>query len=168
MNSRISPRISFSTEVHVFFWQLIPQSAKGFASLVTENQLESNDLDYYKLSYSSQPQLTMRLSYGGLSALSSASFKLYSQLGLVQSSYNYSSLAQSSTIEIHVLGGLVTNASSPFVNNFSNLSALITTSAAARNHTNVVPNINATLDFSFPTILAYRQISPYFDSVQWV
>ncbi|MFI5420532.1 MAG: hypothetical protein ACHQ1H_06155, partial [Nitrososphaerales archaeon] len=63
-------------------------------------------------------------------------------------------------IGIHVLGGLVTNASSHFVNNFSNLSALIATSAAAGNHSNVIPNINATLDFSFPTILAYRQITP--------
>jgi hypothetical protein len=152
--------ISFSTEVHVFFWQLIQQSYKGFASLVTENQLESNDLNYYKLSYSSTGPAQYTISYGGLSALSSDSFKLYSQLGLLQTSYNYSSLAQSSTIQIHILGGLVTNASSPFVNNFSNLSASIITSRASGNHTNVVPNINATLDFSFPTILAYRQVSP--------
>ena len=156
--SYFSP-ISFSTEVHVFFWQLIPQSAKGFASLVTENELESSDLDYYKLSYSTSGYA---VSYGGLTALSSPSFKLYSQLGLLQSSYNYSSVAQTSTIQIHVLGGLITNASSHFSNNFSNLSASISTSAATAsgNHTNIIPNINATLDFSFPTILAYRQIIP--------
>ncbi|MDA4130516.1 MAG: hypothetical protein OK457_07070, partial [Thaumarchaeota archaeon] len=151
--------ISFSTEVHVYFWGLIPQSAKGFAALVTENQLESNDLDYYKLTYSATPSI-YRISYGGLSPLSSDAFRLYSQLGLLQTSYNYSAVAQSSTVQIHVLGGLVTNSSATFNNNFANLSASIVTNYVPGNHTNAIPNINATLDFSFPTILAYRQVSP--------
>ncbi|MDA4111649.1 MAG: hypothetical protein OK439_03870 [Thaumarchaeota archaeon] len=151
--------ISFSTEIHVYFWQLIPQTAGGFATLVTESQLESGDLNFYELSYSSNPG-NYAVSYGGLSALSSNSFRLYSQLGLLQTAYNYSTVAQSSSINIHVLGGLVSNSTSPFVNNFSNLSASITANRASDNHTIAVPDINATLDFSFPTILAYRQISP--------
>lgn len=149
---------TFVTEMHVYFYPLIPQSANGFASMFPESQLESNDLNYYELSYSSG---TYSLYYGGLAALSSSTtFLLYSQLGL-SGSYNYSSVASSSTIDVYVLGGLVSTANSTFVNNDSNLSALISTSAAANaNHSMVVPNINATLDFSFPTILAYRQITP--------
>jgi len=151
--------ISYTTEIHVYFFPIIPQSAKGFATMFTETQLESNDLDYFKVSYSASSS-GYSLSYGGLSALSSATFSLYTQLGLIQSAYNYSSVATSSTIQVHVLGGLVSTSNTTFVNNFSNLSASFSTLAAAGNHSNSVPNINATLDFSFPTILAYRQITP--------
>lgn len=152
--------ISYATVMHVYFYPLIPQSANGFASMFPESSLEGNDLNYFKVSYSSSSS-TYSLSYGGLAALSSAtSFSLYSQLSL-SGSYNYSSVASSSTIDIHVLGGLVSSSNATFVNNNSNLSALISASAAtATNHSNAVPNINASLDFSFPTILAYRQITP--------
>ncbi len=155
---------TYSTEVHVYLYPLIPQTANGFASMFTESQLNSNDLNYFKLSYSSS-STTYSLFYGGLSALSSSSsFSLYSQLGLTSTAgYNYSSVATSSSIQIHVLGGLVSKSNSTFVNNYSNLSAIITANPAASssvNQTRAVPNINATLDFSFPTILAYRQITP--------
>lgn len=147
---------TYATELHVYFYPLVPQNASGFASMFPESQLESNDLDYFALSYSSG---SYSLSYGGLSALSSTtSFSLYSQLGL-SGSYNFSSVATNSTIDIHVLGGLVSSTNYTFVNNYSNLSALISTDAAASVN-GTVPNINATLDFSFPTILAYRQITP--------
>jgi hypothetical protein len=149
---------TFTTEMHVYFYPLIPQSANGFASMFPESTLESNDLNYFELSYSSG---TYSLYYGGLSKLSSStSFLLYTQLGL-SGSYNYSSVASSSTIDVYVLGGLVSSSNATFVNNDANLSALISASAAtATNHSITVPNINASLDFSFPTILAYRQITP--------
>ena len=59
--------ISYATEIHVYFFPLIPQSAAGFASMFTETQLESNDLNYFKLSYSSGSS-EYSLSYGGLAA----------------------------------------------------------------------------------------------------
>jgi hypothetical protein len=167
LSSKISSDFSFFSpssyqdEVHVFFYPLIPQSANGFASMFPESQLEANDLDYFRLSYSAS-STTYSLSYGGLSALTSAtSFTLYTQLGLSGTSYNYSSAASSSTIQLHILGGLVSSSNATFVNNYSNLSALISASPPTRgNRSNAVPNINASLDFSFPTILAYRQITP--------
>ncbi len=153
--------ISYDDEVHVYFYPLIPQTANGFASMFTESQLEGNNLNYFELSYSSSSS-TYSLYYGGLSALSSASsFTLYSQLGLSGTGYNYSSVASSSTIQIHVLGGLVSSSNATFVNNYSSLSALISASPpTAGNNTNAVPDINASLDFSFPTVLAYRQVTP--------
>ncbi len=152
--------IAFADEVHVYFYPLIPQSANGFASMFPESQLEGNDLNYFELSYTASSSV-YSLAYGGLSALSSASsFSLYTQLGL-SGGYNYSSVASSSSVDIHVLGGLVSSSNSTFVNNYSNLSALISASPpTAGNNSAAVPNINASLDFSFPTILAYRQITP--------
>jgi hypothetical protein len=151
---------TFTTVMHVYFFPLIPQSAGGFASMFAESQLESNNLNYFEVSYSGNSG-TYSLSYGGLVSVSSTtSFTLFSTLG-VSGSYNYSSVATSSAIEIHVLGGLVSASNSTFVNNYSNLSALIsTTPAQNKNNSNVIPNVNATLDFSFPTILAYRQVTP--------
>ncbi len=149
---------TYATEIHVYFFTLIPQSAHGFASMFVESQLESNELNYFMVSYSSSSS-QYSLFYGGLSPLSSAtSFSLDSQLG-ISGSYNYSSVASSSTIEIHVLGGLVSSSNSTFVNNYSNLSALISTKAPTSGN-RTVPNVKASLDFSFPTILAYRQITP--------
>ena len=122
--------------------------------MFTQSQFESNALNYYQLSYSGS---TYSLTMGGLSALVSNSFLLYSQLGVTQSKYNYSSVATSSSIDIYVLGGLVNNSSQPFTNHVSNISSTI---EIARSTNNTIPNVNASLDFSFPTVLAYRQVSP--------
>jgi uncharacterized repeat protein (TIGR01451 family) len=146
--------INFNTEFDVYFYSLVPRSASGFATMFTQSQFESNALNYYQLSYSGS---TYSLTMGGLSALLSNSFKLYSQLGVTQSSYNYSSVATSSSIDIYVLGGLISNSSEPFTNHVSNISSTI---EIARSSNSTIPNLNASLDFSFPTILAYRQISP--------
>ena len=148
--------MSFSTELSTYFWNLVPQSMGGIASMFTQQQLETSALAFFKVSYSS----TYSVSFGGLTPLSSTNFALYSQLGLQASSYNYSSFAQSSTISVQILGGLVANASIPFVNQYSNFSASMYTSPGANGGSNVIPNINATLDFSFPTIQAYRVITP--------
>ncbi len=149
--------ISFATEMHVYFWKLVPQSAGGFASMISENQFESNSFNYYQLSYASS---VYSVAFGAMSPFSSTSFTLYGELNLLLSSYNYSKVAQSSTIGVHVLGGLINSSSVSWVNHPSNLSASIETSSAADNGTNVVPNINASLDFTFPSITAYRQITP--------
>lgn len=153
----LSP-IDFETEMHVYFWNLLPKSYGGFASMMTESQFESSDLNYYKLSYSSSGVYS--ISIGGLRPLSSASpFKLYNQLGLSQSSFNYSTFASSSSLDIHVLGGIVSNANTTykFTNNYENFSASFYTSPSSQNHS--VPNVNATIDFAFPIILAYRSVS---------
>ncbi|MDG6995910.1 MAG: hypothetical protein JRN52_08305 [Nitrososphaerota archaeon] len=148
--------MSFSTELNTYFWKLVPQSMGGFASMFTQQQLTSSDLAFFTISYAS----SYSISFGGLSPLASTNFQLYSQLGLQASSYNYSSYAQISTIAIHVLGGLVSNSSLPFTNNYSNFSSSLSTSSAANGGSKVVPNINATLDFSFPTVQAYRVVTP--------
>jgi hypothetical protein len=148
--------INYVTELNLYFYSLVPQSEGGFASMFSSSQFQSNEVNYYQLSYSGS---TYSLSLGGIApaALSSNNFHLYSQLGLSGSSYNYSSSASSSSIDIHILGGLVSNASSPFANHVSNLSSSI---EVTKSGNNTVPNIGASLDFSFPTILAYRQVTP--------
>ncbi|HVB12406.1 MAG TPA: hypothetical protein VNE86_04680 [Nitrososphaerales archaeon] len=146
--------INFATEFNVYFYKLVPRSAGGFATMFTQSQLSSNNLNYYQLSYSSS---TYSLTIGGLTPLVSPNFTLYGQLGLAQSSYNYSSLATSSTIDIHVLGGLVNNSTETFANHVSNISSSI---EFAKSSNNTIPNVGASLDFSFPTILAYRTVSP--------
>jgi uncharacterized repeat protein (TIGR01451 family) len=146
--------INFDTEFQVYFYGLVPQSAGGFASMFTQSQFETNVLDYYQLSYSSS---TYSLTMGGLSTLLSESFHLYTQLGLSQNKYNYSSAATSSTIDIYLLGGLVNSSSVPFTNHITNISSTI---EIAKSTNNTVPNVAATLDFSFPAILAHRQITP--------
>ncbi len=149
--------MDFITEMHVYFWKLIPSYYGGFANMTSETQFESNDLLYYKLAYTPS---AYSISIGALAPLNlaSGSFALYTQLGLTQGSHNYSTVASSSTVEIHVYGGLISNASFPFQNYPSNYSASISTSKTSANST--IPNINATLNLSFPTLLAYRQISP--------
>ncbi|MHB8566587.1 MAG: COG1361 family protein [Nitrososphaerales archaeon] len=147
--------LDFLTEMHVFFWNLVPANYGGFAGLMTEQQFEGNSLLYYKLSYLSS---VYSVSIGALAPLSSSQFSLFNQIGLSSAQYNYSKYASSSTIEIHVLGGLITNASVPFVNNYANLSSAMTTNSQTGNGT--IPNLNATLNLSFPTLVAYRQISP--------
>ncbi len=146
--------INFVNEFNTYFYGLVPQSAGGFATMFTESQFESNDLNYFQLTYSSS---TYSLTMGGLSPLLSDSFTLYGQLGLTQSSYNYSSSATSSTIDIYVLGGLIDNSSEPFTNHAASISSTIEMSKSTNS---TVPDINASLDFSFPTIVAYRQITP--------
>ncbi len=148
----LSP-IHFVTAMNVYFWSLLPKSEGGFANMTTESTFESMDLEFYDLSSSGG---TYSISYGGLSALSSTTFDLYTQLGV--SSLNYSTASTDSNVFVHVLGGIVSNSNSSFVNDFSNFSA----SASAKysgGAKNVVPDLNGTLDFSFPVILAYRQIS---------
>jgi len=149
---------TFTTMLHVYLYPLIPQSAGGFASMFVESQLSSNNVNYFEVNYAAD---TYSLFYGGLVPQSSTtSFSLFTELGLT-GSYNYSTAATSSIIAVHVLGGLVSASNTTFVNNYSNLSAVISTSAASNtNNSRSVPNVNATLDFSFPTILAYRQITP--------
>jgi hypothetical protein len=147
--------LSFSTELNTYFWSLVPTYYGGFTSMFTQSSLTSLDLAFFNVTYSS----AYSISFGGLSALSSTSFALYSQLGLSQSAYNYSSFAQSSTINVRVLGGLLNNASIPFTNDFSNFSASMSAVPKTVNGTKPVPNLNATLNFSFPTIQAYRQFS---------
>ncbi len=72
----------FFTEVHVFFWNLVPTSYGGFATFFTEQQYEANaDLLYYQLAYSSS---NYRVSIGALTPLVGTQFALYSQLGLSQ------------------------------------------------------------------------------------
>lgn len=149
--------VSFATEMHVYFWKLIPQSAGGFASMISESQFESNSFNYYQLSYSSS---TYSVKFGSITSLSTTNFSLYGQLNLLLSSYNYSKVAQSSTIGIHVLGGLINNASIPFVNHPLNFSASIETSSTSSNGTGAIPDVKASLDFSFPSIIAYRQVTP--------
>ena len=94
---------------------------------------------------------------GGLSALLSNSFLLYNQLGVTQSNTTIRLLPRASSIDIYVLGGLISNSSEAFTNHVSNISSTI---EIARSTNNTIPNVNTTLDFSFPTILAHRQISP--------
>ncbi len=145
--------LSFQTEVHVYFWKLVPTYYQGFAGQFTEQQLESNDLAFYRLSYSAG---TYSIAIGGLKPLVSTNFLLYNQLG-VSKSFNYSSFASSSTVQVKVLGGLITKTNSTYVNNYNNYTAYMSTNSTRGTNT-VVPNLNGTLDFSFPTIVAYRQI----------
>ena len=145
--------IDYITEFDVYFYPLVPQSAGGFASMFTKSQFESNGLNVFQLDYSGS---TYSLTLGGITSLSSDSFSLYSQLRLSQI-YNYSSLASSSSIDIHVLGGQIYNSSFSFTNHISNLSASIETTKTSNI---TIPNIAASFNFSFPTILAYRQVTP--------
>ncbi|MDG6905761.1 MAG: hypothetical protein JRN20_08260 [Nitrososphaerota archaeon] len=146
--------IDFNTVFGAYFYKIVPLSAGGFATLFTESQFENNALDYYQLSYSGS---TYSLSIGGITTLHSDNFQLYAQLGLSQSSYNYSSSASASSIDIYILGGLIDNSSVPYTNHVSNISSTIEIMRSANNS---IPNINATLNFSFPTIVAYRQVTP--------
>jgi uncharacterized repeat protein (TIGR01451 family) len=142
--------LSFSTEIHVYFWRLVPTYYKGFAAGFNEQMLESNDLSFYKLSYSAG---AYSITIGGLKPLAGNRFSLYTQLGL-SSGLNYSSASSDSTVQVHVLGGLVANSTK---NNYNNFSAFLSESSTNSTDSKV-PNMNATLDFSFPTLVAYRQI----------
>ena len=146
--------IDFNTMMNVYFWDLVPTHYGGFASMFTQQQFESNPLAYYKLSYSSS---VYSISLGGLMPLSSTSFSLYTQLGLTSIPLNYSSSATSSSLAIRVLGGLVNSTSYHWLNSAASYSSIFVSHSAGGNST--VPNVNGTLDFSFPTILAYRQVS---------
>ena len=155
----ISP-MNFATEMHIFFWNLLPHNAGGFANITTEQSFESQNLSFFKVLYSSS---SYSVSYGGVQPLSSsASFSLYSQLGV--SHLNYSSSATSSNVAVHVLGGLVANSTIKQSNSPQNFSSLITTTKPSSGNL-TVPNISASLDFAFPTIIAYRQVSPLDPSV---
>jgi hypothetical protein len=151
----VSP-MNFSTVMHVYFWNLIPHSAGGFANMTSQSAFESQSFVFYNLDYSGG---SYSISYGGIQSLSSVSpFSLYSQLG-ISAPLNYSSVASSSSVAVHVLGGFVSkNATFPFTNYLQNFSAVL--NAPSRSSTNsTVPNLSAPLDFSFPTIVAYRQVS---------
>lgn len=145
---------NFATELQTYLYGMIPQSAGGFATMFSESLLQSNSLNYFQISYSDS---VYSLTYGGLSALSSTSFALYSQLGLTGSSYNYSTSSTSSSVDIHALGGLVENSSQPYTNNISNISSTI---QMQKSQNNTIPDVSVVLDFSFPTIVAYRQVTP--------
>jgi hypothetical protein len=150
----ISP-MNFATEMHIYFWNLLPHAARGFANMTTESNFESQNLLFFKVFYSGG---IYSISYGAVQPLSSStSFSLYSQLGV--SVLNYSSSAASSSVQVHVLGGLVTNSSVKPTNFPSNFSSVITAPKPSSGNV-TVPNISASLDFSFPTIIAYRQVSP--------
>ena len=151
--SFMSP-LNFHTEVHVYFWKLVPSSYQGFAAQFTEQQLEANNLAFYRLSYSSG---TYSISIGGLEPLLSTAFSLYNQLGITSSNFTYSKFASSSNIAVHVLGGLVSQ--SNFTNHYNNFSASMFASSSGASNIKV-PDLNGTLDFSFPTIVATRQITP--------
>lgn len=148
----LSP-MDFVTEMHVYFWKLIPSSAGGFASIMSESSYESLDLESYTLTDSSG---SFSITYGGLTPVTSTSFDLYTLLGVT--ALNYSSASSSSSVEVHVLGGASTGVNSTFTNTYSNFS-----SSASATYTggtnNVVPDLNASLDFSFPVIVAYRQMT---------
>jgi hypothetical protein len=151
----LSP-MNFNTEMHIFFWNLLPRSAGGFANMTTEQNFESQGLAFFKVFYSGG---SYSISYGGIHPLSSSStFLLYSQLGLT--AMKYSSAASSSGVQIHVLGGLVANSSISANNSPSSVSSVITLSRPTSGNNFTVPNISASLDFSFPTIVAYRQVGP--------
>ena len=145
---------NYATELQTYLYGLIPKSAGGLAAMFSETQLQSNNLNYFKVSYSGS---VYSLTFGGLLALSSANFALYSQLGLTSSSYNYSSTATSSSVDVYVLGGLIQTSSEPYTNHLTNISADI---PVERSSNNTIPDISATLDFNFPTIVAYRQVTP--------
>ncbi|HKW05196.1 MAG TPA: hypothetical protein VJN71_07865 [Nitrososphaerales archaeon] len=148
----ISP-LNFQTELHVYFWKLLPYSYKGFVSAFSESQVESNDLAFFKVSYASG---SYSIATGGLKPLVSPTFSLYSQLG-ISPSLNYSSLASSSSIAVHVLGGLVSQSNFTYSNYYNNFSASMFESSSGSG--GEAPNLNATLDFSFPTIVASRSIA---------
>ncbi len=150
----VSP-MDFSTEMHIYFWNLLPANAGGFANMTTQAAFDSQSLAFYYVDYNG----TYSISYGGISSLTSSSpFTLYSQLG-ISGTLNYSSVASSSSVAVHVLGGLVANSTSSFQNYKQTLSALLSAPTVSLSNS-TVPDLNATLDFSFPTIVAYRQISP--------
>jgi uncharacterized repeat protein (TIGR01451 family) len=155
----ISP-MDFTTEVHLFFWKLVPKWYGGYANMIDEPTFESGDLGYYVLTWSSTGGYAISL--GGLRATSAAPFALYSELGVTATSLNYSSFATSSTLNINVLGGFVSSANTTFkfVNDYSRFTSSYTNSSTSSYK--IVPNVNATIDFSFPIILAYRTI-PYPD-----
>lgn len=145
---------NYATELQTYLYGLIPKSAGGMASMFSETQLQSGNLNFFKVSYSGS---VYSLTFGGLLALSSANFVLYSQLGLTSISYNYSSTSTSSSVDVYVLGGLIQNSSEPYTNHVTNISADI---QVERSSNNTIPNISANLDFNFPTIVAYRQVTP--------
>ncbi|MDG7001577.1 MAG: hypothetical protein JRN15_20970, partial [Nitrososphaerota archaeon] len=144
----------YATELQTYFYGLIPTSAGGFASMFSESQLVSNGLNYFKVSYGAP---VYSLTFGVMVGLSSSNFALYSQLGLTSSAYNYSSTATASSIDVHVLGGLIMNSSEPYVNHAANVSSSI---EVQKSSSNAIPDISANLNFDFPTIVAYRQVSP--------
>ena len=65
--SFVSPT-SFVTEMHVFFWNLLPHGAGGFANLTTEANFESQPLTFFTVSYSSG---SYSISFGGIKPLAS-------------------------------------------------------------------------------------------------
>lgn len=144
----------YATELQNYFYGLVPKSEGGFAAMFSESQLQSNGLNYFELSYSNS---IYSLTFGGILALSSPNFALYSQLGLASASYNYSSVSTSSSVDVFVLGGLIKNSAEPFTNHLANISSNI---QVQRSNNNTIPDISANLDFSFPTIVAYRQVTP--------
>jgi uncharacterized repeat protein (TIGR01451 family) len=152
----VSP-MNFATEMHIFFWKLLPHSSGGFANMTTEQTFDGENLAFYDLNYVAASS-SYSIAYGAIGAPSnSSSFSLYSQLGV--SSLKYSSSATSSNIQVHVLGGLIQKSSITPTNYFANFSSLITTSKPSSGNL-TVPDISATPDFFFPTIVAYRQVSP--------
>ena len=60
-------------------------------------------------------------------------------------------------MDIYVLGGLVTIQAQPFTNHVSNISSTI---EIAKSTNNTIPNVQRVSRFLFPTVLAYRQVSP--------
>lgn len=151
----ISP-IDFTTVMHIYFWNLLPHGEGGFANLTTEQAFESQNLAFYDVAYAGG---SYSISYGGVSPLSgSRPFSLYSQLG-ISGTLNYSSASTGDAISVHVLGGLVTNSSFAFSNYYQNFSSVFSAPPSG-GATLTVPDLNASLDFSFPTVIAYRQISP--------
>jgi uncharacterized repeat protein (TIGR01451 family) len=152
----VSP-MNFATEMHIFFWNFLPHSSGGFANMTTEQAFESQSFAFYDVDYSTSSN-SYSISYGAISPTSnSTSFSLYSQLGV--SSLKYSSSAASSSMQVHVLGGLIQKSNIAPTNYFSNFSSLVTTTKPSSGNL-TVPNLSATLDFAFPTIVAYRQVSP--------
>src|SRR5487761_1155853 len=149
----ISP-LNFQTELHVYFWKLVPSAYHGFASQFSEAQVETSDLGFYKISYSAG---VYSISIGGLKPLISTAFSLYTQLGTSQN-FTYSSLASSSSVAVYVLGGLISQSNSTFTNHLNNFSASMFEGSSGASNVKV-PNLNATLDFSFPTIVASRSIA---------
>jgi hypothetical protein len=151
----VSP-MDFTTEMHIYFWNLLPQSAGGFANMTTQSSFMSQSFVFYNVEYSGS---SYSISYGGIQSLSSASpFSLYSQLGLT-APLNYSSDATNSSVSVHVLGGFVSSNTTSYSNDQTTFSAVI--NAPPRSSGNLtMPNLTANLDFSIPTIVAYRQVTP--------
>lgn len=145
---------NFATVLQTYLYPLIPKSEGGFATMFSESQLQSNGFNYFQITYGG---LDYSLSFGGISALLSPNFKLYSQLGLTSSSYNFSSSSTSSSIDVYVLGGLISYSNMTHYNYPTNISSSI---EMQKTSNSTVPDFSAIFDFSFPTVVAYRQVTP--------